>query len=326
LGGDAGQYSVVVSNTAGSVASSSAALTVVDPVITSQPAGVVQYAGQSVQFSVGVAGTSPGYQWLKNGFPIDGAVSASLNVANISDADAAGYSVVVSNAFGMETTSVAVLSVLDLPPGETNYAQLSFSAPVVSVSQTGIVAISLIASAGVTNLTFTLDAPADRVNSLTVRSLAPGVGLTGQNPPGAAHALITITGIEGRVLPNQQPLIEVVLQASTNQSSSLDTLTASAVTALRANGQPLPNELGAGTTLVFGPQPLMKAQLLPGGRRCLVIYAPPGNSYQIESSGSLTGAAGWTTEFTTTPTNSPVQIIQIIGTNSATMFYRVSSF
>ncbi len=326
LGGNSGQYTLIVHSGAGATTSVPAELLVVDPLITNQPVSVVQPSGTQVQFSVGAYGTTPAYQWLKNGLPISGGTEATLTIAQASVADAAAFSVIVSNVFGSVTSSVATLNVIGIPSGDTNYAQLSFTAPVVGLSQTGSVALSLYASAGVTQLTFALDAPADAVSSMTVRSLVSGILVAGQSTPGAAQTLVTVIGINGQALPTQQPLIEVDFQTATNQPSSMGLLTASAVTALQANGLPLPNGLGAQTKLVFvNQQSLIEAQVLPGGGRSLALYAPPGNSYVIESSSSPTGATGWMYLLTTAPTNSPVQILENIDASNAMMFYRARS-
>src|SRR5207245_308279 len=63
-------FTVVVSNTAGSVTSSAATLTVnpapVAPSITTQPASQTVTAGQTASFSVAATGTAPlSYQWQK---------------------------------------------------------------------------------------------------------------------------------------------------------------------------------------------------------------------------------------------------------------------
>ena len=66
--GDAGNYSVAVSNSCTSVTSANAALTVnAPPSITTPPADQVICAGQSATFSVTAGGTNPTYQWRKNG-------------------------------------------------------------------------------------------------------------------------------------------------------------------------------------------------------------------------------------------------------------------
>jgi len=112
LGGDAGRYSVVISNALGSVTSAAATLTVIDPVINAQPASQVQNAGGSVTLSVVAAGTEPlSYQWRKGGVAQAGATQSSLTLTNLQGSDASSYDVVVSNALGSVTSAVALLSV-----------------------------------------------------------------------------------------------------------------------------------------------------------------------------------------------------------------------
>jgi hypothetical protein len=114
---DAATYSVVVSNSLGSfLVSSNATLAVVDPpVITNQPVNVTANAGTTAHFSVGASGTAPGYQWFKGVTPIFGATTAILSLTNVSDADAASYHVVLTNAAGTATSSNATLTVIDPP-------------------------------------------------------------------------------------------------------------------------------------------------------------------------------------------------------------------
>ncbi len=109
----AGSYTVSVSNSAGSVTSSAATLTVnVSPTITSQPQSLVVTAGQPASFSVTTSGTAPlSYQWKKGGVNISGATSATFTIANAQAADAASYTVVVSNMAGNATSTAATLTV-----------------------------------------------------------------------------------------------------------------------------------------------------------------------------------------------------------------------
>src|SRR5207253_2714616 len=76
------QFTVTVSNTAGSMTSNAATLTVsaaaVAPSITTQPANQTVTAGQTATFTVVAAGAAlPSYQWKKNGTAISGAASSS---------------------------------------------------------------------------------------------------------------------------------------------------------------------------------------------------------------------------------------------------------
>jgi len=112
LGGDAGGYSVVVSNSFASVTSALATLVVIDPLIAVQPVSQLGQLGDSVTFSVTAVGTAPfGYQWWKDAAALAGGTAASLTLTNLQAADAGGYSVVVSNQFGSVTSAVALLTV-----------------------------------------------------------------------------------------------------------------------------------------------------------------------------------------------------------------------
>ena len=105
------RFSVVLSNSAGTVTSSEASLTV-GPAITTQPAALTVAPGKTATFSVTATGTAPlGYQWKKDGTPIAGATSASYPIANASSADDGVYSVVVTDSAGTVTSSNASLTV-----------------------------------------------------------------------------------------------------------------------------------------------------------------------------------------------------------------------
>lgn len=113
----AGTYSVVVSNTSGSVTSNGASLTVtptnviVAPAITGQPASVVVGVGSRATFSVSATGGSLAYQWRRNGTGISGATAASYTVAFAATETAGDYSVTVTNTAGAVTSNAATLSV-----------------------------------------------------------------------------------------------------------------------------------------------------------------------------------------------------------------------
>lgn len=130
---NAGSYSVVVTNAYGSVTSIVAALTVLlPPVITNQPAGQLVLLGGNMQFSVSASGTANlYYQWWKNGTKmtngtgIAGATTNLLSLTVVGTNSGGNYLVVVTNLYGMATSSVAALTVylpgtITTPPaGET---------------------------------------------------------------------------------------------------------------------------------------------------------------------------------------------------------------
>jgi plastocyanin len=106
---DAGSYTVTVTNSAGSVTSDAAVLTVnaggAAPVITTQPASQTVVAGQPVTFNVVATGTPPlSYQWKKGAANLPGANAASLTLNAVTTADAGSYTVVVTNTAGSVTS------------------------------------------------------------------------------------------------------------------------------------------------------------------------------------------------------------------------------
>lgn len=117
-----GAYSLRVTNSAGSVTSVVAQLTVNSPAsITTSPANQSVLVSNSVTFSVVAEGDAPlRYQWYFNtNTPLINATNASFTIASALTNQAGSYSVVVTNSFGTATSSLASL-VVNLPSANTN--------------------------------------------------------------------------------------------------------------------------------------------------------------------------------------------------------------
>jgi len=114
---DAGDYTVEVSNFAGVTTSDAIPVRVVQPVtIEAQPGDMRGVLGGSVSLAVSAIGSDPiTYQWTHNGEAIAGATSASLSLANLDEAAAGEYQVVVTNPTGSVLSDAATL-VVDAPP------------------------------------------------------------------------------------------------------------------------------------------------------------------------------------------------------------------
>lgn len=124
--GDAGDYTVTVTNALDS-ATSIATLTVIapPPVIATQPASRTVMEGDDVTFTVAVSASSIGplaYQWKIGGLEIPGETNASLTLPDILTTAAGDYTVTVSNPGGSITSEIATLTVNALPEVPTSLA------------------------------------------------------------------------------------------------------------------------------------------------------------------------------------------------------------
>ena len=113
---NAGDYDVVITNAYGSVISSVANFQVITypPQITNQPAAQAVALGSNAVFSVGASGTAPlSYQWRFNtNNYIVNATNSSLTVVSAQLTNVGNYDVIITNAYGAVTSSIANLFVV----------------------------------------------------------------------------------------------------------------------------------------------------------------------------------------------------------------------
>lgn len=182
----AGNYAVQVSNLFGSTNSAMAVLVVeLQPIIFIQPTNQTLMAGSTGFFSVSVGGFSPlSYQWQFNGTNIDGATNPLLTLENVQTNNDGFYQVIVTNAYGSVTSSVATLIVTHsfvVAWGDNTYGQSEVPrglANVVAIAAGGYHNLALRADGTVVAWGYNVDGetnvPADLTN---VAAIAAG-GLT----------------------------------------------------------------------------------------------------------------------------------------------------
>ena len=148
---NAGDYTVILSNKAGSVTSSNAVLTIISPpAISVQPQSQSGGLDTSVTFNVVASGSGLlGYQWQFDGSNITHATSSSLTISSIQSSNAGTYAVVVTDPYGSITSSNAVLTVL------TSAVEIVSAS--ANGSTTALVPVQLVSAGNENSLYFSLN-------------------------------------------------------------------------------------------------------------------------------------------------------------------------
>ena len=269
---DAGYYSVVVTNMAGSVTSLSASLTVAaPPAITVPPASQTVVQGTNVTFWVSATGTVPlSYQWRFNGTNLAGATGTNYTKNNVQPADAGNYSVVVSNAGGSVASADALLTVL-VPPVIT-------SGPASQTVAQG------------SNVTFSVSATGTPPLSYQWK-------FNGANIAGATTNSYTTNNVQ---LANAGTYSVVVTNAAGNAASVNAVLTVVAISGIVVDGAspvvPQSNAVCMGSQVILRATPNPAGAAFPGGYPVWVVIPPSG--------AASTNAGSLTTTITTTQVGS----------------------
>jgi hypothetical protein len=158
----------------------------VPPTIVAQPAGVTNWSGLASSLSVQVEGALPlYYQWLHAGAPIIGANSATLALTGLTSANDGDYRVVVTNASGSVTSSVAKVLVVT-----GDLMQLTPAVAIRRLPAAGTDAASLIDAANtyLAALDFGSDTAALTINGVPFQQISlagAGSGADGSHPLGS---------------------------------------------------------------------------------------------------------------------------------------------
>lgn len=141
------------------------------PTIVTQPVSRSVAIGGSVTLTVNTNGQSPlAFQWYLNGVAIAGATQPTYTITNATNASAGNYTVVVTNALGSVTSSVATVSVATA----SDIGRLvNLSARAVAGSDSKTLIVGLIISGS-----------SDQ-KPIIIRGVGPTLSATPYNVPGA---------------------------------------------------------------------------------------------------------------------------------------------
>ena len=209
--------------------------------------------------------------------------------------------------------------------GVSNAAQIDFSPVVVGLGNTASVHVTLTCTTPVTNVTFVLDAPSNRVSNLTLTDLIPGVATITQTPAGAAHSTVTIKALAGQTLNGSQAVAQLNYTTLTGLPSTFAANVASSVVATQPGGVPVPDTFGCnGDVVLVGTQPLVRPVPQSNGVPNLALYGTAGKSFQIQSSVNPFSGSGWSAFLTSgTLGTNLTQVFTNVPASSTPKYYRV---
>jgi len=219
LADNGAKFDVVVSNSAGSVTSSPATLTVspasMAPTITMQPVNQTVITGQMATFTVTAIGASPlSYQWRKNLTVISGANAPSYTTPATSITDnGAKFDLIVSNSLGTATSNQAILTVNSAPVAPTITTQ-----PANQTVAAGQTATFSVVATGTAPLTYQWQKNGSAISGATATSYTTPVTTTADS---GELFRVVVTNSAGNVTSNSATL--TVNPGTSN--SSVDVIT-----------------------------------------------------------------------------------------------------
>jgi hypothetical protein len=228
---DAGAYTVVVTNSLGSLTSEAATLTVtLGAAITTQPVSQTVAVGTQVTLTVVATGSpAPTYQWRKNGSAITGATASTLDLGTVALADEGNYDVVVTNSIGSATSDAAVIIVTETPAINTQ--------PVSQTVTAGTAVTFTVAATGTPTPTYQWRKGGVDISGATSTSFI----ITSPALADAADYDVVVTNSIGNVTSAAATLTVNIGPAITSQPLAQTVTVGSAVTlTVTATGTPAP--------------------------------------------------------------------------------------
>ncbi len=236
---DAATYRAVATNSAGTVTSTGAVLTVSPaavPVILTEPQGHTVAAGGSVVLGAEVAGSGLSYQWRKDGAILSGATASQLLLSPAQAADAGSYTVTATSPAGAVTSRAAVLSVVATSdPGRL----INVSVRIVSGTGADVLIMGFVTGGTGTSGT----------KPLLIRGIGP---------------TLTSFGVPGAMA---DPILQLIPQGAAQPSESNDNWNGDATVLATANAVgafPLPNAASLDAALVTRLAPGVFSAQVPG--------------------------------------------------------------
>jgi Abnormal spindle-like microcephaly-assoc'd, ASPM-SPD-2-Hydin len=298
------QFSVTVSNGAGTATSNAATLTVtsaaVAPSITSQPVSQNLTTGQSATFAVATTGTAPmTYQWSKNGAAISGAVSSIYTTPATSVSDnGTQFNVLVSNSMGSARSNAAILNVKAAVIAPSITAQ-----PIGRTVTAGQTATFSVAASGTATLTYQWNKNGAAISGATSTSYTTPATSSSDN---GAQFSVTVSNTAGTI--NSSAASLTVSAASVLLNSSVNSLSFGNVDVSTSSTQNVTLTNAGNANVTISQVMVAGAGFNSTGANGITLSPGQSTSLTATFAPSASGAASGTITVSSNATNSPSSV------------------
>jgi hypothetical protein len=180
--------------------------------------------------------------------------------------------------------------------------QVGVGSTIMQVGQTNGVALTLLSSVGLTNLSWTLVCPSNRFGNFSFTFTNAGIATCAVQVLDSAHTFFSLGTQPGQTLQSPSQLGSIGFTALPGHSGFVP-LVAANILGTKEDGTFVGNIEGqAGTVVVIGAETLLTAWVGSNSTRMLTIYGNPGTNYQLTYSTNLL-VPNWQPAFTVPMTN-----------------------
>lgn len=209
--------------------------------------------------------------------------------------------------------------------GLVDYAVLTLGSAISLAGSPTNVPIGL-ASSGVTNLTFVLTLPTNRISSVSAQAVSPVLTAASVQSTAANTYQVTLVVNPSQTLVASQQVAQLNFATYSNQSSTFVSLTPSSLQGGFADGSNSTQfAVQSGREVIVGNNPLLEALLSSGGARSVALYGVPGDTYEIQYSTNLVKTNGWI-NFVLIPMTNLMQVVSGLDQKPGQIFYRAYQF
>ena len=202
----------------------------------------------------------------------------------------------------------------------SDFFRVALDSVAVQTGLAGLLSLSANSSDGITNLSFNVTWPGEKLLNPKLTFDRPIAGGVLENH--GTNLGVKLWTANGELLTGTNAFAHIHFLAQADQTSAFLAVPITSATANKANGATFSN-LGSqdGEVVVVGTQPLLRPVADPDQGRVLSLYTNPALNYQIQFSTNLTATVAWQTLQNFQPTN----LVQRVNLDSANpnIFYRL---